>query len=84
MYDIFGTIPEMISVARARKTCGIKVAKGAKAKEAVLEFLLDSEPDFVIEYTRHGNPRPGSYDKADSIIIARAGLEYCKQKNLKS
>jgi hypothetical protein len=37
-----------------------------KQKQVVLKFLLDNEPSFVIEYTRNGNPKPESYDKADS------------------
>ena len=48
----------------------------------VLKFLLDNEPSFVIDYTRNGNPKPESYDKADSIVIARAGA-ICEQKNSK-
>ena len=80
-YDIFGIMPVYISAPSARKSCGIKIPRGQKAKQVVLDFLLDSEPNFMVEYTRHGNPCPGTYDKADSIIIARAGLEYCKQKN---
>jgi len=81
VYDIFKKEPEYLSATSARKSCGVRVPRGQKAKAVVLNFLLDSEPDFVIEYTRHGNPCPGTYDRADSVIIARAGLEYCKQKN---
>jgi Holliday junction resolvasome RuvABC endonuclease subunit len=80
-YSVFNLMPEYLSATSARKSCGISVPRGQKAKEVVLNFLLDSEPDFVIEYTRHGNPCPGTYDRADSVIIARAGLEYCKQKS---
>ena len=65
--------PEYIGASTARKACGIKVKKGQKAKEVVLNFLLDNEPNFKVEYTKHGNPKPGVYDMADSIIIARAG-----------
>ena len=79
--DIFEKEPEYISAPSARKSCGIKIPRGQKAKQVVLDFLLDNEPNFMVEYTRHGNPCPGTYDRADSIIIARAGLEYCKQKN---
>jgi len=81
VYDIFKKEPEYLSATSARKSCGVRVPRGQKAKAVVLNFLLDSEPDFVIEYTRHGNPCPGTYDRADSVIIARAGLEYCKQKS---
>ena len=51
----------------------------AKAKEVVLNFVLDNEDNFVVEYTKQGNPKPGSYDRADSYIIAKAGW-----KNLNS
>ena len=65
--------PSYISASTARKACGIKVEKGKKAKEVVLNFLLDNEDFFSVEYTKHGNPKPGSYDRADSYIIAKAG-----------
>jgi hypothetical protein len=74
----FNIEPEYISASTARKSCGIKVQKGKKAKEMVLDFVLDNEDSFDIEYTRHGNPKPGSYDMADSYIIAKAGW---KNKN---
>ena len=44
-----------------------------KAKQVVLEHLLETEPAFKIEYTKFGNPKPESYDRADAIIIAKAG-----------
>ena len=65
--------PEYIGASTARKACGIKVPKGQKAKEVVLNFLLDNEEFFNVEYTKHGNPVAGSYDRADSYIIAKAG-----------
>jgi len=80
-WEIFEKEPEYIAATSARKLCGVKVPRGQKAKQVVLNFILDNEPDFVIEYTRHGNPCPGTYDRADSLILARAGLEYCRQKN---
>ena len=77
-YKNFKIKPEYIAATSARKLCGIKVSKGEKAKEVVLKYLLDNEPTFDIEYTKHGNPKPGSYDKADSIVIARAGYILCQ------
>lgn len=79
-----GIKPEYIGASTARKSNGIKVPKGKKAKEVVLQYVLDSEPNFVVEYTKHGNPKPGSYDRADSLIIARAGYNLWKQKSSKS
>lgn len=83
-FEIFNTKPEYIGATSARKLCGIKVPKGTKAKEFVIGYLLDNEPTFVVEFTRNGNPKPGYYDRADSIVIARAGLELWKQKKSKS
>ena len=83
VFDQYGIQPEYIAATSARKLCGIKVSRGQKAKQVVLNFLLDNEPSFVIEYTGNGNPKPESYDKADSIVIARAGA-ICEQKNSKS
>ena len=82
VFDQYGIQPEYIAATSARKLCGIKVSRGQKAKQVVLNFLLNNEPSFVIDYTRNGNPKPESYDKADSIVIARAGA-ICEQKNSK-
>lgn len=75
--EIFDVIPEYISAATARKFCGIKVPKGEKAKLFVFDFILDSVPDFRVEFTAKGNPVPGSYDRADSYVIAKAGNVLC-------
>ena len=78
LFEIFEIKPEYIGASSARKETGIKIPRGQKAKKGVLEHLLKTEPAFKIEYTRHGNPKPESYDRADAIIIAKAGynIEY--------
>ena len=73
-YKIFGLQPEYLAATSARKTCGIKVPKGQKAKDVTLQFVVDNVPSFVIEYTRHGNPKAGYADRSDSYVIAKAGL----------
>ena len=83
-YELFGIEPEFLGASTARRLCGIKVPRGRKAKEVVLEKILDTEPSFVVEYTKYGNPKPGTYDRADSLVIAKAGYEICKEKNLSS
>ena len=65
--------PKYIAATSARKQAGIKVPRGQKAKQVVLQYLLDNEPAFTVEYTKHGNPKPESYDRADAIVIAKAG-----------
>ena len=83
VFDQLQVKPEYIAATSARKLCGIKIPRGEKAKPVVLKFLLDSEPQFSIEYTRHGNPKPESYDRADSLVIAKAGV-VCERKKRKS
>ena len=75
LFEVFEIRPEHIGATSARKQVGIKVPRGQKAKQVVLEHLLDTEPAFKVEYTRHGNPKPESYDRADAIVIAKAGWE---------
>jgi len=75
--DIFDIIPELIMATTARKTVGIKTVKGVKAKETSFNFVLANEPNFIVEYTKHGNPKPGMMDKSDSWVIAKAGHILC-------
>jgi len=58
-------------------------AKGHRTKMVVHEFVQQTEPNFTFERTRSDNPRPASYDRADSVIIARAGEQKIKSKNKK-
>jgi hypothetical protein len=82
VFDQYKAKPEYLAATSARKLCGIKVPRGQKAKQVVLKFLVDNEPAFVLEYTRNGNPKPECYDKADSMVIAKAGV-VCERENSK-
>jgi len=82
VFDQYKITPEYLAATSARKLCGIKVPRGQKAKQVVLKFLVDNEPAFVLEYTRNGNPKPECYDKADSMVIAKAGV-VCERENSK-
>jgi len=75
VYECFELEPEYIGATEARKLVGIKVPRGQKAKQVVMEHLLETEPDFTIERTSKGNPKPQEYDRADALVIARAGLQ---------
>lgn len=81
LYESTGITPEYIGASSARKRCGIKIPKGEKAKKVVLNFLLDNEPSFVVEYTKYGNVKQHFFDIADAIIIARAGFLCHQEKN---
>ncbi len=77
-YKIFGIQPDYISASTARKTLGIKVERGENAKEIVLKRVLELEKGFVVKYTPKGNPVAGTYDRADSYVIAKAGYLSCQ------
>ena len=80
-YDIMKIIPEYIAATSARKKCGITVPKGTKAKQVVIKYVIDNVPDVSIVYTKHGNPKPECFDKADSWVIAMAGYLCKTSKN---
>jgi len=82
VWNKFGIIPEYIAAVSARKQIGLKVQKGKKGKDVVMEYMLDKEPWFVIDYGRTGKIKPHFYDMADSFVVAKAG--YIRCTNLKS
>lgn len=80
-WDKFGITPEHIAAVSARKECSIVVPKGKRGKDCVMEYMLDKEPWFVVEYGKTGKIKPHFYDMADSFIVAKAGFLRCmKQK----
>ena len=79
-YNILKIKPDYIAATSARKKCGIRVPKGTKAKQVVIQYIVDNVPDVLIEYTKHGNPKPHCFDKADSWVVARAGWLDCQSQ----
>ena len=72
---LYGINPLMIAANKARSVNEIKVKRGQKTKKIVIDWVAKKYPkDFVFELTRYGNPKPGTDDKADSVVIALAGL----------
>jgi Holliday junction resolvasome RuvABC endonuclease subunit len=51
--EMFKIEPDYIEASKARKLCGVKIARGQNTKKVVLEAVLDMEPTFEVEYTRH-------------------------------
>jgi len=67
------TVP--LSPAKARGLVHLKIKRGENTKLKVIEHVEKAFPnDFKYELTRHGNPKPGTDDRADAIVIAWAGL----------
>ena len=80
VYRVLKTEPLYLAATSARKLCGIKVPRGTKAKPVVIQHILDNVPEIQIEYTKQNNIKPHCYDKADSWVIAKAGLIQCQQE----
>ena len=79
-YQRYSIEPEYLAATSARKKCGITVPRGIKAKEVVIKYIVDNVPDVLIEYTKHGNPKPQCFDMADSWVIAHAGWLDCQKR----
>ena len=83
-YKQFDILPVSIMPSTARKNIGIKIPKGTKGNEAkkfILDWVCENEPSFTYELTKAGNPKPGTYDRADAYVIARAGEEIAKSQS---
>lgn len=78
-FDVLGLEPQYITPISARSKCGIKVPRGKKAKEVVMEHFLESK-EFEIDYTRYGNVQKYCYDIADAVVISRAGHYLLQEK----
>ena len=71
----FGVDAELIAANKARGAIGLKIKRGENTKKKVIEWVKQKYPkDFIFELTRYGNPKPGTDDMADAIVIALAGL----------
>ena len=72
---VLGINPVSIAANKARGLVGLKIKRGEDTKKKVIEWVQNEYPnDFIVEQTRYGNPKPGTDDMADSVVIARAGL----------
>ena len=69
-HQLLGKPPTLVGATTARSRCGIKVPRGTKAKVVVLAWVDEKFDNFVMEHTRHGNPKPGLDDEADAIVVA--------------
>jgi len=76
VYSVFDMVPTLINPRSARSKLGIKVPKGSDSKKVIIEWVKSKyKEQFIFELTHHGNPRPGTDDRADAIITALAGTE---------
>ena len=70
-----GITPVSIAANKARGLVGLKIKRGEDTKKKVIEWVQNEYPtDFEVTMTRFGNPKPGTDDMADAVVVARAGL----------
>ncbi len=77
-YDCFDITPKYINVNTARSFYGLSFPRGTKGpqrKKMVIEAVIEKEKTaFEYEMARGGkNYKKGTDDKADAVVIARAG-----------
>ena len=71
----FGKNPILIAANKARGTIGLKIKRGEDTKKKVIEWVSNKYPkQFIVEMTRYGNPKPGTDDMADAIVVGLSGL----------
>ena len=74
VFRIFGGSAVLISSRAARASANIKQKRGEDIKKKVISKVQEIYPqDFIVEMTRYGNPKPGTDDMADAVIVALAG-----------
>ena len=72
---LLGIYAVSFSPAKARGLVHLKIKRGENTKLKVIEHVEKAFPnDFKYDLTRYGNPKPGTDDRADAIVIAWAGL----------
>ena len=88
-YEIFDVQPVHINASSARKLAGVKKTKQVQHQHSkqvsstkidVFEHLVISEPSFEFLTTKTGNVKSEAYDRADAIIVAKAGALQCQQQ----
>lgn len=75
VFDEILLIPELVHVNSARKKMNISIPRIVKNKKAyIIQEVEKKYPNFTYELTRQGNPKPGTDDIADAIVVAHYGV----------
>ena len=75
-YKVFDLLPTLVNARSARSQLGIKVPKGQNTKKIIIEWVSDRyKEQFKYNMTHHGNPQPGTDDRADAIVTALGGIK---------
>jgi Holliday junction resolvasome RuvABC endonuclease subunit len=77
---IFGEDSTLLPVRTCRSLNEIKIPRGSNTKQLIIDWVSAKYPkDFTYELTRFGNPKPGTNDKADAVVVALAGAKKFKE-----
>jgi len=87
-YECYEQDPVFINVNTARSLYGLSFPRGTKGpqrKKMVIESVIEKEKtSFKYEFARGGkNYKKGTDDRADAVVIARAGEFLLKNKDNK-
>ena len=76
---IFDEDSTLLPARVCRSLNEIKIPRGSNTKQLIIDWVTAKYPkDFTYELTRFGNPKPGTDDKADAVVVALAGLKRYK------
>ena len=76
---IFDQDSTFLPARECRSLNEIKIPRGSDTKKLIIDWVSAKYPkDFKYELTNHGNPKPGTDDKADAVVVALAGLKKYK------
>ncbi len=71
---VFDFDPELIHPNSARKKMNISIPRNVENKKVyIINEVQKHYPNFTYQKTRFGNPKPGTDDMADAIVVAYAG-----------
>ena len=74
VYKVYDMAPILVNPRSARSKLDIKIPRGQKPKKIIIEWVENRyKEQFEYNMTRHGNPQPGTDDRADAIIVALGG-----------
>jgi Holliday junction resolvasome RuvABC endonuclease subunit len=87
-YECYDILPTFINVNTARSLYGLSFPRGTKGpqrKKMVIESVIEREKmSFKYEFARGGkNYKKGTDDRADAVVIVRAGEFLLKNKDNK-
>ena len=73
-------VPHLVHANSARKKMNISIPRNVKKKKHfIIQEVQKKYPSFTYDITRHGNPKPGTDDIADAIVIAHYGVSVHKE-----